>query len=86
MEHPSVWPQILKERFAVYDIEQTLYKRYMSFLATPRAFAQALCDAIKPTEVPYNLHRLYREAVYGNDPKVRAQIFNLMNTIHRSIR
>ena len=81
-----MWPQILKERFAVYNIEQTLYKRYMSFLTTPRAFAQALCDAIKPTEVLYNLRRLYREAVYSNDPKVRARIFNRMNTIHQSIR
>ena len=86
MEHQTVWVQVLKEHFIVYDIEQALYKRYMSFLTTPRSFARALCDGIKPTEVPFNLCRLYREAVYGNDPKVRARIYNCMNTIHRSIR
>ena len=36
------WQQILKERFAVYDIEQSLYKRYLEMHSTPRAFAQAI--------------------------------------------
>ena len=66
------WQQVLKERFAVYDIEQALYKCYVGTLSTLRSFAQAICDNIEATEVPFNLRRLYCEAVYGNDPKVRA--------------
>ena len=80
------WQNVLKERFAVYDIEQSLYKWYMGIVSTPRAFAQAICDNMKPTDVPFNLQWLYCEAIYGSDPKVRARIFNRMNTIQRSIR
>ena len=69
------WQNVFKEQFAVYDVEQSLYKQYMGMLSTPRAFAQAICDNMKPADVPFNLRCLYCEAVYGCDPKVRARIF-----------
>ena len=80
------WEAILKERYGVFDIEKSLYKQYMTVLSTPRALTQAICDGIRPTEVPFNLRKIYREAVYGTNAKVRARILNQMNTIGRSIR
>ena len=82
----SGWEAILKERYGVFDVEKSLYKQYMTSLSTPCVLAQALCDGIRPTEVPFNLRKLYKEAVYGTNAKVRARILNRMNTIGRSVR
>ena len=86
MSKPTVWEQMLKERFAVYDVELSIYKDNMNRLNKPRAFAKAICDGLHPTEIPFTLRRLYREAIYGTDAKVRLRILNRMNTIARSAR
>ena len=86
MSKPTIWEQMLKERFAVYNVELALYKNNMNRLSNPRAFAKAMCDGLCPAEVPFTLWRLYREAVYRSDPKVRLQILNRMNTIAWSAR
>ena len=86
MAKPTIWDQLLKERFAVYDVKLSIYKDNMSRLNKPRAFAKAICDTLCPTEVPFTLRRLYHEAVYGSDAKVRLRILNRMNTIARSVR
>ena len=86
MAKPTIWDQMLKERFAVYDVQLSVYKDNMNRLNKPRAFAKTICDALRPTEVPFTLRRLYREAVYGTDVKVRLRILNRMNTIACSAR
>ena len=85
MANDTRWEAILLQRFGVFDVEQALYKSVMSSTCKPRVFAKAICDALQPTDVPFNLCRLYREAVYGMHPKVRARILNRMNTIAHSL-
>ena len=86
MANPTGWEQMLKERFGVFEVELLIYKDNMTKCNKPREFAKAIYDGMRPTNVPFTLRHLYREAVYGSDAKVRLQILNRMNTIAHNAR
>ena len=86
MANLTGWETILAQCFGVFDAEQAIYKSKLSSLNNPCQFAKAICDGLSPTDVPFNLRHLYREAIYGNNLKVHGCIMNRMQTIARNLR
>ena len=86
MADVSEWDAILSEKFRVYQVEQSVYISSVERANGPDMFAKFICDSIRPGDVPDNLKRLYREAVYGTDPKVKERIKKRMYLINRKVR
>ena len=80
------WKDMLAQKFKVYHIEQKVYIESSQKANGPEMFAKFICDAIQPGDVPDALKRLYREAVYGTNEKVKSQICNRMYLICRHVR
>ena len=83
---PTEWGQILKCKYRPFDVEKSIYTESQNVANGPLMFAQYISDALRPGDVPDNLRKLYREAVYGTDGKVRARIINRVYSIGRLVR
>ena len=86
---PSVsddWGVILKCKFRPYDVELSIYTESQSVANGPLMFAQFICDALRPGDVPENLIKLYKEAVYGTHEKVKSRIVSRMYSIGQRVR
>ena len=82
----SEWDQILKNRFRAYDVEKSIYIESQKVANGPMMFAQNIYDALRPGDVPDNLKNLYKEALYGNNSKVKARIISRMYSIGWIVR
>ena len=82
----SGWDQILKCKFKPFDVEKSIYTQSQTTANGPLMFARFICDGLRPGDVPENLMKLYREAVYGTDPKVKARIVSRMYTLGQKVR
>ena len=80
------WGQSLKSKYRPFDVETSIYTESFNVANGPLMFAQYICDALRPGDVPDNLKKLYTEAVYGSNPKVRARIVSHMYSIGRIVR
>ena len=81
MANVSEWDAILNDKFKVYPVEESIYIDSVHRANGPEMFAKFICDQICPGDVPENLQRLYREAVYGTDAKVKNRIKKRMYLI-----
>ena len=70
----SCWEKILQSKFKAYDIEKSIYSENRNKANTPEMYAKYICDSLREGDVPDNLRKLYEEAVYGSDPKVKLHI------------
>ena len=68
------WDAIRRQRFSVYDVEKSVYMNTKAKDNQPEVYAKYICDAIRDGDVPENLRKMYREAVYGTNLKVRKRI------------
>ena len=82
----SEWDAILNDKFKVYPVEESIYIDSVHRANGPEMFAKFICDQIRPSDVPENLQKLYREAVYGTDTKVKNRIKKRMYLIGRKAR
>ena len=73
-EDSDGWGQILKGKYKPFDVEKSIYTNSQRLANSPLMFAQYICDALRPGDVPENLVKLYREAVYGTNERVKSRI------------
>ena len=67
----SEWDEILKGKWKAYDVEKSLYIESVKKTSAPDERAKFICDNLRLGDVPENLKKLYNEAVYGSDAKVK---------------
>ena len=72
------WAVILKGRYKPCESEKAIYVRTMARANQPEIYAKYICDGLKEADVPDNLLKMYREAVYGNNQKVKERIHKRM--------
>ena len=82
----SEWDEILKGKWKAYDVEKSLYVESGRKTLAPEQKAKIICDGLRPGDVPDNLKKLYVEAVYGSDVKVRARIMSRLYFIGGKVR
>ena len=72
------WDKIRKQRFSVNDIEKEIYVNTKAKANQPEVYAKYICDGLKTGSVPEDLMKMYREAVYGSNEKVKKRIYKRM--------
>ena len=72
------WAVILNQRYKACPVEKAIYVRTKALDNQPEVYAKYICDGLKESDVPANLLKMYREAVYGSNEKVRARIHKCM--------
>ena len=77
-EATSKFEAILKKKFKPYPIEKSVYVNTKAKGNNPVLYAKYICDALRDGDVPDDLLKLYREAVYGKDQKVKERIHKHM--------
>ena len=66
---------IRKQRFSVFPIEKEIYVNTKAKANQPEVYAKYICDGLKEGSVPDDLMKMYREAVYGTNEKVKKRIY-----------
>ena len=72
------WQDMLKSHFAVSECEIQLYISAKNKDNLPAEYAKSIFDGLKEGEIKKELYEMYREAVYGNNLKVRERIHKRM--------
>ena len=85
-DNSSDWDEILRCKFKPFDIEKSIYTDSQTVANGPNMFAQFICDGLRPGDVPDNLRKLYREAVYGTNAKVKSRIISRIYRIGGIVR
>ena len=78
--------EILKGKRKAYDVKKSLYVDSMNKANSADERAKIICDGLRDGDVPSNLAKLYFEAVYGVNDKVKSRIMNHVYFIGRSCR
>ena len=86
LDQANDWDEILKGKWKAYDVEKSLYVDSINKANSPEERAQIICDGIRDGDVPCNLAKLYVEAVYGSNEKVKSCIISRTYFIGRSCR
>lgn len=82
----SEWDEILKGKWKAYDVEKSLYIESVKKTLAPDERAKFICDNLRPGDVPENLKKLYNDAVYGSDAKVKTRITSRIYFIGGKVR
>ena len=61
----STWESICKQHFPACEIEKIVYMNTKAKANQPEIYAKYICDSICDGDLPNDLRKLYREAVYG---------------------
>ena len=80
------WDEILKCKFKAFDVEKSIYTDSQQIACSPLMFAEKILDGLRPGDVPENLRKLYREAVFGSNAKVRSRIISRVYRIGGIVR
>ena len=80
------WDELLQAKYKFAEIEKKLYSENRNKANTPEMYAKFICDNLRPGDVPENLCKLYHEAVYGCDGKVKAHIVKCIYGIGQRVR
>ena len=79
------WDEILNCRYRLFEIEKSIYTDSQTVANGPLMFAQYISDGLRKGDVPEKL-AMYKEAVYGKNPKVKAQIISRIYSLGRLVR
>ena len=82
----SGWDLVLKSKFKAFDVEKSIHSQNRNKANTSEQYAKFICDGLHDGDVPDNLHKLYIEAVYGTDSKVKKRILKRVYTIGQKSR
>ena len=77
----SLW-----SKFKAYDIEKSIYAENRNKANTPEMYAKFICNSLRDGDVPDNLKKLYEEAMYGTDEKVKMRIKKRVYAIGQKCR
>ena len=86
MESASEIAKIMQSKFKFYDVERSIYLENHNKVNAPEDFAKLICDGFRPGDVPENLRKLYREAVYGSDKAVKRRIIKRVYAIGNKLQ
>ena len=86
VENKTGWEHILRGKFKAFDVEKSIYSEHRNKANTPEMYAKFICDPLRDGDVPDDLRKLYQEAVYGTDPKVKARICRRVYAIGEKCR
>ena len=70
----------------MYKIEESIYIQSSQKSNGPEMYAKFICDGLRDGDVPDALKKLYQEAVYGTDEKVKLRIKNRMYLVGCNVR
>ena len=76
----------MKSKFKPYNVEKSIYIQSQRVANGPLMFAQYICEALHPGDVPNDLHKLYKETIYGTNAKVKSRIINHIYSIGQKVR
>ena len=82
----SQWDVLLNQKYRIYQVEESVYVNSSQKANGPEMYAKFICDALRKGDVPESLQRLYEEAVYGTEERVKLRIRNRMYLIGRHVR
>ena len=80
------WDEILKGRWAAYDVEKSLYVDSINKVNSIEERAIIICDGLRQGDVSENLRKIYLEGVYGTNEKVKSCIISRTYFIGRNCR
>ena len=80
------WNEILRGRYEIYDVEVSVYIDVCSEGGTYETISRAILEGLRPGDVPKNLYKLYKEAVFGTNLNVHHKIKNRIYHIGRKLR
>ena len=86
MSATSGWEKLLQAKYHFYDVEKAIYVENRNKANSVDMFAKSICDKLRPGDVPDNLQKLYNEAVYRTDPKVKSRIHKRVYGIGTRVR
>ena len=78
--------KIMQSKFKFYDVERSIYLENRNKVNAPEDFAKLISDGFRPGDVPENLQKLYREAVYGTDKRVKRRIIKRVYAIGNKLQ
>ena len=81
----SEWDKLLEGKYKFFDIEKAIYSENRNRANSPDMFAKFIVDRLRPGDVPDNLLKLYKEAVYGTDAKVKKCIIKHVYAIGNKV-
>ena len=81
------WEPLLAERYPTFAIEEEAFLASLKYCNSTDVSAETIYWALKDLRhIPPNLKRLYKEAVYGFNEKVKRRIKNRVANIRRLVR
>ena len=75
-DNSNEWDEILKGKWKAYDVEKSLYVDSVNKANSPEERAKIICDGLRDGDLPGYLAKLYFEAVYGSNEKVKTCIIS----------
>ena len=77
----------MKDRFATFKVEEMAFMESLKICSSNEVAIQKIYEAIKNAEdMPKSLILMYREAIYGDNEKVKSRIRNRMSNICRNLK
>ena len=80
------WQQILKGKWKPFDVEKSLYVDSENKANSVEEKAKIICDGLREGDVPENLKKIYMEAIYGSNEKVKSRVISRVYFIGRTVR
>ena len=80
------WDKILQAKYKFFEVEKSIYIENHNKANSPEIFAKFICDGLRSGDVPENLKKMYHEAVYGTDKKVKQRIIKRVYAIGGKVR
>ena len=79
------WEEILKDRYAIFKLEEQGFKESIDICNSTDVSAEKIYYTIMDSdEIPDNLKKLYREAVFGFNKKVKKRIKDRIANMRRN--
>ena len=82
----SEWDQVLRGKYKIFDVEKSIYTDNQKVCNGPLMFAQYISDGLRQGDVPENLRKLYKEAAYGSNERVKSRIITRVYSVGRLVR
>ena len=81
------WQLIMKDRFATFKVEEIAFLESLKICNSTDVATEKIYEAIKHDgDIPRSLKLMYKEAIYGENEKVKSRIKNRISNIRRHLR
>ena len=86
MSTVSEWDKILQAKYKFFEVEKSIYIDNRNKANSPEVFAKCIFDGLREGDIPENLQKMYHEAVYDTDKKVKQCIIKRVYAIGGKVR